>query len=224
MDSKLTISKAEPTEPGLDQAQLYALGLQYVRQLARNIWTDHNVHDPGITTLELLCYALTDLTYRASFPLEDLLARETDNVENMKQQFFTARQVLPIRPLTELDYRKLLIDLKGVKNAWVNPVDLTYYADTVAAKLLHDRPDAPGIRDVHVRGLYKVLIDYTDNVTTQKEKGEILDAVMNTLEAHRNLCEDFVEVSDVDRESFILCGEIELNPDADAARVKAEIL
>ena len=29
-------------------------------------WTTHNTHDPGITVLELLSYALTDLQYRSS--------------------------------------------------------------------------------------------------------------------------------------------------------------
>src|SRR6185436_20872848 len=121
MLSKLTIPKEKPAEPALNQETLYALGLEHAQRLASRIWTDYNVHCPGVTTLELLCYALTDLGYRASFPVKDLLASATDNAGGMKQQFFTARQILPNRPLTLLDYRKLLIDLKGVKNAWVQP-------------------------------------------------------------------------------------------------------
>jgi hypothetical protein len=31
-------------------------------------WTDANVHDPGVTVLEVLCYALTDLKYRSGAP------------------------------------------------------------------------------------------------------------------------------------------------------------
>src|SRR5262249_29158437 len=106
-----TISRAAPSDPALDQAQLYAEGLERVRKLSGRIWTDHNTHDPGITTLDLATYALTELAYRASFPLEDLLATATNNAKNIAQQFFTARQVLPNRPLTVADYRKLLIDM-----------------------------------------------------------------------------------------------------------------
>src|ERR1043165_5682436 len=107
MLSQLTIAKERASEPELDQAQLYAAGLSHVRRLASRIWTDYNVHDPGITTLELLCYALTDLSYRAEFPVKDLLASEADNAGEMAKQFFTARRILPNRALTLLDYRKL---------------------------------------------------------------------------------------------------------------------
>jgi len=38
------------------------------REMTRVVpdWTTHNTHDPGITVLELLAYALTDLQYRSS--------------------------------------------------------------------------------------------------------------------------------------------------------------
>ena len=93
-----------------------------MQELSSRIWTDYNVHDPGITTLELLAYALTELSYRASFPVKDLLASESDNAAEMQKQFFTARRILLNRPLTLLDYRKLMIDLAGMKNAWVQPL------------------------------------------------------------------------------------------------------
>src|SRR5262245_923901 len=106
MLSAPTIPKTRTAEPALDQEQLYAVGLGHVQRLAGRIWTDYNVHDPGVTTLELLSYALTDLSYRATFPVQDLLASESDNANEMKKHFFTARQILPNRPLTVLDYRK----------------------------------------------------------------------------------------------------------------------
>ena len=118
---QLTIPKKKTQPVAMDRQQLYAIGLDHVQRLSSQIWSDYNVHDPGITTLELLCYALTELSYRASLPIEDLLASKSDNAEAMKQQFFSARQILPSRPRTVLDYRKLLIDIDGVKNAWLNP-------------------------------------------------------------------------------------------------------
>ena len=56
-----TLSRVAEADPALDQQQLYALGLDHIRRLSRRIWTGHNKHDSGITTLELLTYALTDL-------------------------------------------------------------------------------------------------------------------------------------------------------------------
>ena len=53
------------------------------------------------------------------------MATARNNATQMGQQFFTAAAILPTRPLTALDYRKLLIDLPGVHNAWIEPVDLS---------------------------------------------------------------------------------------------------
>ncbi|WP_437682268.1 diguanylate cyclase [Sorangium sp. So ce131] len=220
---QLTLPKATRVEPELDHQHLYALGLEHVRRLARRIWTDHNVHDPGITTLELLCYALTDLGYRASFPVEDLLASEAENAEVMKQQFFTARQILPGRPLTLLDYRKLLIDLAGVKNAWIHPAEQTLYVDPVAGALSTEAPDSPGMREVKVRGLYHVLVELMDEVAPEDAPG-VLAAVSQRLQANRNLSEDFVGIAPIEQQSFLVCAELELSPDASVAAVHAEVL
>jgi len=95
---------------------LRAEGIRHLEELATHIWTDFNAHDPGITILEVLCYALTDLGYRVSFPLEDLLA---DGSGNFKEIFFPAAEVLSNGPVTEMDLRKLIIDVPGVKNVWL---------------------------------------------------------------------------------------------------------
>lgn len=218
----MTIPKKRTGEPALDQRQLFAIGLAHVQRLARQVWTDYNVHDPGITILELLCYALTDLGSRASLPLPDLLATETDNAANMAGQFVTAAQILPNRPLTPLDYRKLLIDIRGVRNAWLQPAGPTYYADTVVGQLLRSHPGTPGIEPVRLAGLYEVLIDYDSNLL--EEQNRVEREVHRVLHAHRNLCEDFIAFRRVETQSFTLCSELELHADADQAQVQAELL
>lgn len=226
MFPETTLSK-HPTRPlELDHQQLYEIGLKHIQRLSSRIWTDYNIHDPGITALELLCYALTDLSYRASFPIEDLLASETDNQKKMQEQFFTARKILPNRALTTLDYRKLLIDLPGVKNAWIEPAkpkERTYYADTRQSILLQNDPGGVGIVPVELAGLYDILIDYADGLT-DADKGRIMQDVAHTLHANRNLCEDFVAIRTVDAQHFLLCAELEIASDADVSQVKAEIL
>lgn len=222
MLTQLTIPKKNTQPLAMDCEQLYAIGLKHIQQLSSQIWTDYNVHDPGITTLELLCYALTDLSYRASFPIEDLLASESDNAGEMSKQFFTARQILPNRPLMLLDYRKLLIDLDGVKNAWIQPASLIYYADMVKGELLQDNPHRSGILEVNLAGLYAVKIEYEIPLTQPKQ--DVIQAVQQKFQANRNLCEDFVQFTEVEIQFFQLCVELELAPDADVTKVNAAIL
>jgi hypothetical protein len=225
MQAALTIPKRRDLAAALDHEALFGIALERVRQLAHATWTDHNIHDPGITTLELLCYALTDLGYRASYPVPDLLASADDNAANMRAQFFTARDILPNRALTSDDYRKLLIDLKGVKNAWLSPATETYYADTIIGELVRDRPaDMRGVVQVDLRGLYDVLIEFMDDVTTAVDRTRILHDARARLHANRNLCEDFVNIAEVATQPFVLCAELELEPDAEIARVHADVL
>lgn len=117
-----TISKAPPQDPGMDFDALLAEGVRHLEQLATHIWTDFNAHDPGITILEVLCYAITDLSYRTNLPIQDLLA----SGKTKDQPYFTAPEILSNEPVRILDYRKLLIDIPGVKNAWLDP----YFPDS----------------------------------------------------------------------------------------------
>lgn len=220
------ISSTPEPDPALDQQQLYAIGLDRVRRLSGGLWTDHNLHDPGITTLELLCYALTDLTYRARFSIADLLATQTDNADTMAKQFFTPRRILPNRPLTTNDYRKLLIDIKGVRNAWIQPAKEQYFVDTINNGLSLDdprgqEPARKGIRQVDLRGLYNVLLDLDETPGTEPDV--VKAEAVNLLRENRNLCEDFVSVEVVKEQYYILCTELELMPDADQNKVAARI-
>lgn len=96
--------------------RLKAKGLEYVRTLAGNNWTNFNDSDPGITILDQLCYALTELGYCNNFAIEDILTDKNGKI-SMDGQFFQLDEVLTCSPVTLDDYRKLIIDrVPGVKN------------------------------------------------------------------------------------------------------------
>lgn len=114
MATSLTVPKTLNYPPGMDYQLLRREGMRYLERLGSAIWTDFNSHDPGVTMLEVLCYALTDLGYRAQLPDADLFT-PADN----RKAFITAAQILPNAPVTALDLRKILIDIAGVKNAWI---------------------------------------------------------------------------------------------------------
>jgi len=99
--------------PVLDTHQLREQARQHIEKIAGVRWTDYNTHDPGITILEVLAYAITDLGLRVRLPLVDLVSGRDS------KPFFTAREVLPSAVWTSLDYKCLLIDNLPVRNAWV---------------------------------------------------------------------------------------------------------
>ncbi len=116
MAESRAIVKGRTLPEGMDYDFLRQKGLEHITQLASDIWTDHNIHDPGITILEVLSYAITELTYRTRFHIKDILARKSDeDVED----FFTARQILTCNPLTIEDIRLLIIDCDGVQDGWL---------------------------------------------------------------------------------------------------------
>ncbi|HEX9108034.1 MAG TPA: hypothetical protein VF832_12415, partial [Longimicrobiales bacterium] len=201
----LAIPRRSVRPEALDQERLFEAGLESLRRLAGDLWTDHNLHDPGVTTLELLAYALTELAYRASYSIPDLLAVPGLDQSAMQARFFTARRILTVRPLTTADYRKLLIDLEGVKNAWVMPAGATYWADKIHGQLQLEEPaDKRGFVRVDLRGLYDVRLEFMEDVTSSA-RPDIMTAARRTLNANRNLCEDFVDIGAVDTQKYILC-------------------
>lgn len=113
--------KANPLLPAEDYKALRKKGIDSIALLGSELWTDYNFSDPGITLLEAVAYAITDLAYRTGFDVKDLLAPENLDGDTWKQVFYTARQILHNSALTIDDYRKLIIDVKGVRNAWIAP-------------------------------------------------------------------------------------------------------
>jgi hypothetical protein len=162
MDEPITIPKHPELPPSQDYLFLRQKGLQYIEQLGSRRWTDYNIHDPGITILELLCYALTDLGYRTGFDIRDLLA-ESLEAGGQDQGFFTARNILTVNPVTVNDFRKLLVDLNGVRNAWLLckecACELLVYANCEEQRLTYVQTDHPVIP----RGTYEVLLEMEDD-------------------------------------------------------------
>ena len=113
------IPKSPDLVNGENYSFLFEEGLKLIRQLSGKVWTDYNRHDPGITILEVLCYALTEHTLKANLDIQDIVRSGKPAAKN---GLFPAEDILPSAPVTLNDYRKLLIDIVGVKNGWLVPV------------------------------------------------------------------------------------------------------
>ena len=160
----------QPVKNAENYELLRKTGLNYIQQFSGKVWTDYNVHDPGITIMELLCYALTDLAYRTSFPVADILT-DKDAKGPDPDDFFTAKKILTSHPITMNDYRKLLLDhIPAIRNAWFETLDETNYdpniyfdQKTVTTVLVHPPANHP-FEILQLKGLYRVKLEVEDYI------------------------------------------------------------
>ncbi len=164
MAETTSIAKNPILPPGMDYGLLRRLAMAYIEAMGSALWTDYNIHDPGITIMEALCYAITDLGYRANMPIADLLAVAPSQAPHPERQgFYTARNILTAAPLTIQDYRKLLIDIDGIRNGWLQPRqcacgDLYLYANCKTSALQYEATE----HRVVIGGMYDVLVEFED--------------------------------------------------------------
>ena len=221
MTDPTTISTDIPV-PGMDYDLLRQEAQDLVAALAGQVWSDYNVTDPGITQMEALAYIITDLSYRLGFDVKDLVT-DNPNLSSQAKQFFTAREVLTVNPLTATDLRKLVIDVKGVKNAWLEKSDksetrVVYDPSTTSVSFPFRAEEADGLRTLN--GLYRVLIEL-DGTVPNKET--VLDAVTSRINANRNLAEDFVEVHVLEDDILTITANVEIDRHADIDDILATI-
>jgi hypothetical protein len=166
------IYKDKPATEGMDYAFLREAGINSIQSVSAALWTDHNIHDPGITILEVLAYAITDISARANKPVGDLLASKP-NPSGTEKDFFTATEILPCSPVTANDFRKLLIDHNKIRNAWLTKSidsEQIFYLDRPNKKLTY----AGGER-VYLNGLYNILLEFEED----EELGDLNSSVVS---------------------------------------------
>ncbi len=219
----------------MDFAKLRAEGIGHIEQLAGDVWTDYNTHDPGITLLEAVCYALTDLGYRMELPIEDLLASQKGNEANMRRQFQTPAQALACGPVTETDYRKLFMDIPVVMNAWLTKHEgARIFINCNKSRLETSVPANTSDRYIPltINGLYDLQLQLSPTVyegtknetQRRKRREEVFAQASQIFQANRNLCEDLVGIQVVDYQPFSICADVQLAPGADVEEVHALIL
>jgi hypothetical protein len=205
MELPKTIPQSGSPDTCSNYQELLRLGMDHCQFVGKDNWTDYNLHDPGVTILQQLCFALTDLAYRTDFNISDLLAVDPSDPDQKpaEQPLYTGDRVLTCSPVTIDDYRKALYDrIDGVKNAWLNPIK--------------DHP-------LGIRGLYEVLVEMREDVEAPAVDG-ILRQVRNYLRRSRNLAEDFDDVRLLQPQKIHVEAAIEIAPQADPSAVLANVL
>ncbi len=182
--------------------RLQEKSIQTVQRLSGEVWTDFNEHDPGVTTLQALNYALTELDYRLQFNISDYLTPSDGSFDPVKNTLFLPEEVFPVNPVTERDYRKLFLSsIDNLVNIW------------------------PLVR--LEAGIYDFIADVAPG-TSESRRGEIEKEIRTIYHAHRNLCENigtirFLEHKNVSVHIALDIANEHANIEALIARVYIEI-
>lgn len=131
------IPTGPPPHRAMDYAAMRSEAVALLGRLSGSQWTDHNIHDPGITILEQLCFAITDLAYRTNFPIADLIA--TAGGEAWPPP---PAQLLQGDPVTEEDLRTLLLSL-GATDLRITP-----WESTVLPLFFNEQDGSSGMGDL----------------------------------------------------------------------------
>ncbi|BDD10022.1 hypothetical protein FUAX_24540 [Fulvitalea axinellae] len=201
MQEPVTLEKKLKYSESMDFGKLMREGLDLAQQLSGKIWTDFNAHDPGYTILEQLVYALTDLGYRTSFDVGDLLFFGEDRPENIAREnaLFDAQTILTTGPVTVEDYRKMFIDrIPEISNIWFEP---------------RKKP----------AGTYDIFIQTRRNLF-ENRKGKVAEKVRKLYMRNRNLCEDIGTVTVLKEYPVGIEAEIEVGSWVNVEMLLAKLL
>lgn len=226
LNQHITIPKKSASEDDLDFFYLRKKGIEYIASFGSKFWTDFNEHDPGITMLEMLCYAISDLGMRLNLPIENIL-ESNDNNKGIPKQFFKASEVLSSSPVTQNDYRKLFIDIEGVRNCWLSKHEKKVYVDCKKDKLSYDKKDYDNLSEnlrkyFELSGLYDLYVDFESS--NPAEIAIVKEKIRKQYHANRNLCEDLIDIKKVKEYPIKICADIEVNTEADEELVHANVM
>jgi hypothetical protein len=172
-----------------DFKSLKAEALAYIQAYTGSEWTNLNPSDPGITILDQLCFALTELGYCNDFSVSDILTKPGGEL-HVENQFYLPEDILTTAPVTIIDYRKYLIDgVAGVNNAII----------------------VSAVNNLSiVNGMYRVYLLIDDAISYPQAKLAICKAAFYHLNASRNLNEIFLLPTQLQKVPQLISGRIDI--------------
>lgn len=161
--------------PSADFSLLREKAIAYAQEASGSFWTDYNVHDPGVTFLEAFCYSMTEVAYKMSLDLNQLLLHSAAGSKVYPSQLLQhANELLPPKASTIEDYSILLLD------ELIN--DITHvYVDA-------NSQDLNGIK-----GLYTISVIARNELSFEQEQS-LKYAIAQLFLRHRNIGEDLKEI------------------------------
>ncbi|MFZ6010885.1 MAG: hypothetical protein ACOYXT_11125 [Bacteroidota bacterium] len=103
-----------------DYAALKQIGYDAIARYSGRVWTNYNDSDPGVTILQQLCYALTELGHKVEIPMRDLLTGRHGRIEYFNH-FHRPVEAFPVNPVTCSDYARMVVDaIPEIKQAYIS--------------------------------------------------------------------------------------------------------
>jgi len=172
-----------------DFKSLKAEALAYIQAYTGSEWTNLNPSDPGITILDQLCFALTELGYCNDFSVSDILTKPSGEL-HVENQFYLPEDILTTAPVTIIDYRKYLIDgIAGVNN-------------TIIVSAVNDLSI--------INGVYRVYLLIDDAISYPQAKLAICKTAFYHLNTSRNLNEIFLLPTQLQKVPQLISGRIDI--------------
>ena len=205
MAKSVSINSGKPPYKSMEYEALLKEGIRYLQKYSGATWTDYNIHDPGVTILEYLCFGITDIGYRCNFPITDLLySRENRKIATVDNAFYPPEKILPCATLINDDYRKLIIDrIPGIANVWVEPV--------------FDQKEK-------FKGLYDVRLQINKERQYDRTPDQIKAEVSTLLAENRSLSEDIRNIHVLEQVYLEIEALVDLENDASTEQVLADII
>ncbi|MEY2884254.1 MAG: hypothetical protein RL490_1978 [Pseudomonadota bacterium] len=200
----LTIPRHASGPAGDDPSGFWSLRdtmIAHLQDATGVVWTDYNLHDPGLTLVEALCFMLTDILYRADLPVADLLRRADGTIDWQRQGLFLPADILPARPATAEDLRHWLIGC----------------IPALADVRLSVAPDRPGLHRINI------IARPDDDIAGIRD--QLPRQVLAAYRCRRGLGEDADDMVEVVRTSKVrLAASVEISGKREASEIAANIL
>lgn len=184
---------------------IYALrekGISLIQKLSGSTWTDHNLHDPGITILEQICFAIADVSYQTTQAIE--LAIDSNQfksnpyfskVNNSAISFYTFYDLVEILQQDERIYKIFVIPslsyptVEGVFDLIIfceqgsNREDVYNWVNLICNQW---RPLCTKIETIHLPPIKPIIIDLEVEVNT-------IDNIQDIIQTYLMLIKEFLK-------------------------------
>ncbi|MEM7295348.1 MAG: hypothetical protein AAF330_01785, partial [Pseudomonadota bacterium] len=183
------------SEDHITFAELRRASIDHAQAASGDLWTDYNLHDPGVTLLEQTSFALTQVAYAADFEVRDLMTdTEGRFAMGSENALYDPSRVLKGNPVTLSDMNAYFSDLPHIARAWVE--------------------EAPQ------PGFYRITaVPSSDDRSEDALRADITRA----FERVRPLCTGLAKVTIARKQRVVLRGEIGITATVSPERIAAEL-